>query len=91
MKIYKISARSFSKEPNGKYRTENTVIELKISLGGLISGVAIRADKIRVLEDRTIEFIKFEQQRENKFGGGGGAIASGTSGQKQQRIQYSYH
>lgn len=72
MKIYKISAKTFSKEPNGNYRTENTITELKISLGGLISGVAIRVYKIRVLDDGTIEFIKFEQQRENKFGTVGG-------------------
>lgn len=63
MKIYKISA----KEPDGKYRMENTITEIKISLDRLNSGVAIKGDKMRELEDRKIEFIKFEQQRENSL------------------------
>lgn len=45
-----------------KYNNRN----LKNLLDGLKSGVQMRENRISELEDRAIEFIQYEQQRENK-------------------------
>lgn len=59
--------RRYKEEPNRNLELKNTVTEIKISTDGLSSRMERTKEKINELEERTIEIIQSEQQREKRL------------------------
>ena len=58
--------RRSKEEPNGNLELKNTITKIKTSTYGLNRGIGRTKEGINELEDRTIEIIQSEQQRENR-------------------------